>query len=698
MALRELKQDKKNGTPSTLTVLPSIMEKDIEKETGVPMSVRRDVGGARTPEDRLATLQQWNSTATPYGSNNFRFQDPRRKSKEFPEGQWTLYNPPGFDVGDIASITPELAEIGGGVLGVAAVANPVTLAATGGTSALAIPLAYGLGAAGGREFEDLSAKYLGGRQDTREPHEKMIDVALTTTANATAQKYGEALQKAIGTFGRKFRSATVANLSDFRKHKIDPMLSAVHAAPFVQNLEAGMSTIMSSSDIMIKAANRTVRQIGQAVDNLAAKYGPADDVATAGTALMKGGEDWRKAFHSKSEELYKAADNALTQREGAGFAMPFGEAIDLSRTFNAMYSTVNLFKSNPELGKELTGSQILKWGKLLEEGGGKLGTWDEVKMFRTIIGERLSNPQVIENVSRKHLKAVYRGLSEDMEAYAAKQGPAALKAFRRANDYFRVGIKRTEMIKNSLDEKFATKPEQLFNLFMGATKAGTSRENAATLQAYKRSVPPERWDHIVTTIVRSLGDKTPGTKLIDQPFSVNTFMTNWHKMSSRSKDIIFSGNRYKELRAGLDELTRISDTLKTAQGYVNTSQTARNMNVMIALSLLGGSGGYAVGGGTGGGAAGIAMTAGALLSPRVAAHLITNPRFIKWLSDGSKVNIRNANSIGTWVSRLVNVAEVEPEIRNEVRLYLEAFRPTYQRLSEQADTPFATEAQVRANR
>jgi len=660
-------------------------EQLIDREKGASAAARNAVGGAPNPQDRLATLQKYYPDAQPYGNNNFLFTEPST-------GRPTLYNEKGLSVGDIASVTPEIMEMAGGTAGLATVLNPLTIAATGGASILKAPLAYGLGAAGGREFENLVATQLTERKDTREPHERLIDTGLTTLMNATAQKYGQHLSDAIGAFGTKFRKATDVNLADFRQHKIEPILSSVHAAPFVQNLEQGLSTVMASSDVMINAANRTVRQIGQAVDNLAAKYGPADDVATAGVALMKGGEDWRKAFHLKSEDLYNTADNALNIRQGTGFAMPFKEPIDLSQTLNAMYSTVNLFKSNPELGRELTGGPILKWGKLLEEKGGTLGTWDEVKMLRTIIGEKLSKPDVIENVSKKHLKAVYKGLSEDMEAYAAKQGPDALKAFRRANDYFRAGIKRTEMIKNSLDEKFATRPEHLFNLFMGATKAGTSRENAATLQAYKRSVPPERWDHIVTTIVRGLGDRTPGKKLIDDPFSVNTFMTNWHKMSPRSKDIIFSGTRYKELRTGLDELTRIADRLKRAEGYANVSNTARNLNVMIALSVLGGSGGLAVGGQEGG-AAGVATTMGALLLPRAAAKLITSPNFIRALADGSRVNLRNPNSVGTWIAKFANVAEVEPEIRQEIQSFLEAFRPTYQRLNQKTDTPFATEQQ-----
>ena len=111
---------------------------------------------------------------------------------------------------------------------------------------------------------------------------------------------------------------------------------------------------------------------------------------------------------------------------------------------------------------------------------------------------------------------------------------------------------------------------------------------------------------------------------------------------------------------------------------------------MMAFGLLGGGGVSLLGGR---GDSSLAAAGAGLLSPRVAAKLITNPRFIKWLSDGSQVNIRNANSIGAWMSKLATVAKIEPEIRNEIQLYLGAFRPLYQQIQEKADTPFATEAQ-----
>ena len=95
---------------------------------------------------------------------------------------------------------------------------------------------------------------------------------------------------------------------------------------------------------------------------------------------------------------------------------------------------------------------------------------------------------------------------------------------------------------------------------MGATKAGSGRESASELWAYKRSLPPERWDTVVTTLVRQLGQRKAGKIELDQQFSPQTFLTSWNQMSPRAKEILFSGTRYKELKTGLDEIIKISDS------------------------------------------------------------------------------------------------------------------------------------------
>src|SRR5262245_36473335 len=96
-------------------------EKGLDKRSGANASARRDVGGAITPMDKLATLRRYYPDAQPYGDDNFVFTDPST-------GRPTLYNPPGLDPGDIPSLTPEAFEFTGGTVGALA-AGPRAIAA-----------------------------------------------------------------------------------------------------------------------------------------------------------------------------------------------------------------------------------------------------------------------------------------------------------------------------------------------------------------------------------------------------------------------------------------------------------------------------------------------------------------------------------------------------------------------------------------
>src|SRR5689334_21642542 len=72
----------------------------VDQSTGAPASVRLRVGGS--PEgDRLANLRKFFPDAVPYGSDNFVFTNPDT-------GKPTLYNPKGFDFGDVASMGREV--------------------------------------------------------------------------------------------------------------------------------------------------------------------------------------------------------------------------------------------------------------------------------------------------------------------------------------------------------------------------------------------------------------------------------------------------------------------------------------------------------------------------------------------------------------------------------------------------------------
>jgi|GEM_PF-4519436 len=159
------------------------------EDEGAP-SYRRYIAGGSRPEDRFSYIKSVDPNAVQYGDDNYIYREPDT-------GKLTLWNQEGWlpTWGDLASIAPEGAEIAGGALA-AAVAAPGALAGaipSGGTSLLMIPAAYGLGATGGRELENLIATNLAGRVDTRDLGERLNDAATVAAWNTAGEMLGPAL-------------------------------------------------------------------------------------------------------------------------------------------------------------------------------------------------------------------------------------------------------------------------------------------------------------------------------------------------------------------------------------------------------------------------------------------------------------------------------------------------------------------------
>ena len=67
------------------------------------------------------------------------------------------------------------------------------------------------------------------------------------------------------------------------------------------------------------------------------------------------------------------------------------------------------------------------------------------------------------------------------------------------------------------------------------------------------------------------------------------------------------------------------------------------------------------------GAEGFEYGLGGLIGPYASAKLLTNKDFVKWLATGVEKAAFNPNSFGQHVRRLVQISEVNPDIRDEIR-------------------------------
>ncbi len=159
-----------------------------------------------------------------------------------------------------------------------------------------------------------------------------------------------------------------------------------------------------------------------------------------------------------------------------------------------------------------------------------------------------------------------------------------------------------------------------------------------------------------------------GVDEVADTFSPSTFLTNWSKLAPESKRALFGGNRYSALVPELDALVRTAGRIKDAEKMANPSGTARN--VIAAFTVLGVTPDILQGDTTG--AAG--TVAGAVIAPRVAARLLTNPRFVGWLGQTANSVSRYPSNWGPRLGQLTAIAKAEPAIRDELYQYVAALR------------------------
>lgn len=212
--------------------------------------------------------------------------------------------------------------------------------------------------------------------------------------------------------------------------------------------------------------------------------------------------------------------------------------------------------------------------------GGEL-SWQDLNHFRSIVGRIVGQPSLTSDGAQiDQLRKLYGALSEDMRATAQAQGPGALKAFERANTYFRARQDRIENVVSDILGKDLNASGE--DAFRAIERAAAANGDAVKLARTLRTLPDDEANAVRATIFDRLGTVSKGrqdeTGLV---FSPSDFVTHWNGLSSRAKSALFPGEKY---RKDIDDLVRIAASQKGAQSYANVSRTGNAVNGIALLS------------------------------------------------------------------------------------------------------------------
>jgi len=658
----------------------------IDTSTGAPKKVRAIVGNFDDPTRRLEAIKQYypdavSTSGTPMGEDNFIYTDPQT-------GQRTLYNPKGFDMGDIVSVGRDVVSgVAGGFGGAAAlVGGQLGPQVATPEEFYTVPAAAALASEGAGQLYDravdafLPEPFSVDRGGLVEQGTKAAtNIGMEIVGGKLVEKGIDALKAAPGEITRRLAGVgknRQATAQDRLKEASDldvtlPSAGTVSQSPMLMFFERRMQDFPTSSPVVFEKFENFRTSAAQAVQNVASKYGRVvSEGGEIGESLLAGAEKGLAKFKKDQSKLYDAAFDLAPDATGR-----VNNIIELrSKLVDELSKAEKSLRPSMQAALDETDRLIAD-----SQAGGGI----DLKTLRQL---RTNLRRKIDGLKRQgygdsasYLDTVYASLTNDMKDSVLNYGGEnANKALSKADIYTRNRQKfdvQPVFEKLNKDKKTGV---QAFNFLMQGTK-----ESGAQLKKILRNIPPAERGDIQASVLSRLGRTNPAGQDAIEEFSTAKFLTNYSKLADSAKDAFFGkgGNR-----AELDKLVAMFDDVKSADAFANNSRTGQSLGFMATLSpLAGGLGmigqGYDVGSAATTAATGLVGTA---LAPYITSRLLTKPEFIRWLVKSGPQMGKNPNSTNFHLGRLMEIASRDSQFREDAFEYVSAFG--------QAFAPSAAEA------
>lgn len=326
-----------------------------------------------------------------------------------------------------------------------------------------------------------------------------------------------------------------------------------------ENLLAGAPT---STGVMNRFAERQADDIGGGLQKIADNFQPNASAERAGRAIERGAETLKGNTTAVKRALYWQADRLIPDSTPA----PLG---------NTWQTVVKL--TTPDPGATATTGALVQptiarlrqnLGQDIAAGGGQL-TYSALKRIRSDIGEAISNSSpLVPSTDIRELRQLYGALSRDMEGVARTQGPEAVAAAKRANNYTRAAADRLEQVERVIDKNGG--PERVFQ----AAMAGT-RDGGTTIRAVMQSLPKEGQEAVTAAVIKRMGLANPGMQdAAGDAFSAATFLRKWNDVSDEAKRALFDRHG-PGFTKDMDRIASVAENIKEgSKVFANPSGTA----------------------------------------------------------------------------------------------------------------------------
>jgi hypothetical protein len=476
----------------------------------------------------------------------------------------------------------------------------------------------------------LGENALGGDVDTREIVTAGIagpaGQAVGAKVIAPAAKAAPALIKRAFRGGEAGRQKMADVISDFAEFGASPTMGQATRSRLQQGLETLSSKTLGGRPILNSLDDTAIKmkaRLGQIADDISPVRGEEEAGAVIKRGILGDG-GFIDRFKNQSGQLWKKVDGLIDD----------GKQISPEKTLQTLDDLTN----ETEVGKLFNTPLIQNVRSALAEQGDQID-YKTFREMRSAVGRKLASNDLVSDAPRADLKRLYGAISEDLRAVAASSGDDAVKALNRANNFTRSGHNRID----TFVERVAKKAD-LDKVFNAMAKGG---EGTKAINAVKQSLKPEEWEAVTANVVRRLGRAASGQQDdLGEVFSVSKFLTDWDKLGS-SKKVLFSGSpKLNAYRKNMDKIASAASVFKEdVAAMANPSGTAQ---AAANITLVGAGGAAAITGNAP--ALGVIVTA--VGANNGAARLMTNPDFVRWLSEAT-----TTPSLPAHIARLATLAK-----------------------------------------
>lgn len=460
--------------------------------------------------------------------------------------------------------------------------------------------------------------------------EGVVEAGLGAAGGAVTGAVGEVIAPKLAAAHAAARAVPLTEEQELiraaDRQGIESILPADVGGPITRRATSMISQTIAGGKPVIDTAKKMNEEAKAARDAAASSIGEALQPEAAGQQAIAGAQKYIVSSGTEARKFYGSAEKA-----SAGLKVPTPKAVA------ALQEHIAALKETPGGAPGLSTLQGLH-DALLDGRASVAG----IRRMRTVLRDQFIKDGLVGSDLERRVNMVVDAASEDVRDGLSAAGLSDASADFAAGDA--AWKTRARTIETTIRPLIGNRDNPKSGEQVIKTLTADLQGNNARAVKFLKSLPDQEQANVRASIIGALGKSKAGKQGSEgEEFSLDTFLTNWNQVGETAKNAYFG----PEARSALNDLAKVAEGTREAQGYRNMSNTGGVVGNL--LTLMSGAGGV--------------LTFGKTVGTQyLLGRLLASPRFARWLARAPKT----ALSREAYVDRLSRIAKAEPAIAGDV--------------------------------